>query len=154
MSLDIPMRREGSHLVPVDAVAARLYAMSIPEPNSGCLLWLGTASKGYGYLRLNGKMQIASRVSYQTFVGEVGDHHVCHHCDNTYCIEPNHLFLGDVISNMADREAKGRTWKKLTNEQVRIVRSSADKGYELAERYGVSQALISIVRSGKWRGHQ
>lgn len=146
MSIEIPMKRED--------VIARLDAMSIPEPNSGCLLWLGSVSKGYGYIRVDGKMSIASRVSYRVYIGEPGENDVCHSGDNTYCIEPNHLFLGNAQANMDDREAKGRTWKKLTNMQVRIIRGSADKGCDLAEQYGVSQSLISIIRSGKWRAHQ
>lgn len=146
MSIEIPMRRED--------IAALLDGLSIPEPNSGCRLWLGSVSKGYGYVSLNGKMRIASRVSYETYIGPLGGNDACHHCDNTYCIEPTHLFAGDALANMADRESKGRTWKKLTNEQVRLIRDSAEKGFILADRYGVSQSLISIIRNRKWRSHQ
>lgn len=145
MTIEIPMRREGQLLI---------EGRSIPEPNSGCWLWLGTASKGYGYLKFNGKMRIASRVSHLVFKDNPGDLDVCHTCDNTYCVNPDHLFLGNAQANMDDREAKGRTWKKLTNEQVGIIRSSKAKGCDLAAFYGVSQSLISIVRNKKWRAHQ
>jgi len=48
-------------------------------------------------------------VSWELSNGEIPDgFHVCHHCDNPCCINPDHLFLGTVADNMHDRDAKGR----------------------------------------------
>ena len=32
----------------------------------------------------------------------------CHRCDNTFCINTDHLFVGTGKENMADASAKGR----------------------------------------------
>lgn len=90
-------------------VSTLLYQSSIPEPNSGCLIWLGDTIKGYGVLRWEGRRFYASRVAYfVAFNNDPGRMHVCHRCDTPSCINPAHLFLGDNSVNTADRHAKGR----------------------------------------------
>lgn len=147
------MRRDGNRLAPIDTMRLqrRIEAFSIPEPNSGCWIWIGCQSKGYGYLRQGGKMKIASRMSYAAFRCDPGDAQVLHRCDFPPCVNPDHLFLGTIQNNMDDRELKGRTWKKLSNDDVAAIRSSTEKGIDLAIKYGVSGALISIVRNYKFR---
>ncbi len=82
---------------------------------------------------------------------EAGDAQVLHRCDFPPYVNPDHLFLGTLQNNMDDRELKGRTWKKLSNDDVAAIRSSTGKGIDLAIKYGVSGALISIVRNYKFR---
>jgi hypothetical protein len=52
-----------------------IEARYIPEPNTGCWLWLGTvnAKNGYGYAPMGrrGKTALAHRVSYAAFVGPI-----------------------------------------------------------------------------------
>lgn len=89
----------------------RLVAHSVPEPNSGCLLWLGKVHKtsGYAQVWLNGRHRNAHRVAYEVAKGPVPEGMmVCHHCDNPACIEPAHLYAGTAQTNHDDMVRRSR----------------------------------------------
>lgn len=93
---------------------ADFESMFIPEPNSGCWLWLGGLSpRGYGNKRLpkseGQRTRIASRVAYHIYKGPVPDGmFVCHTCDVRSCVNPDHLWLGTNSDNIRDARDKGR----------------------------------------------
>jgi hypothetical protein len=76
-----------------------------------CWLWSGAVSPGgYGQIYHNGKNQRAHRLMWSSRHGQIpGKMVVCHRCDNPLCARPDHLFLGTLAENNADRHAKGRT---------------------------------------------
>ena len=115
---------------------------------------------GYGQFHLNGKTAYAHRVAYEIAYGLFPkEAFVMHSCDNRKCVNPAHLSLGTFDLNMADmvdkkRQAHGarNSHAKLAPDQVRAIRSEVGTHTEIAARYGVSQALISMVRSGRiWK---
>lgn len=71
----------------------RFWSKVIPEPNSGCWLWLGYAAPlGYGSFRTGQDMSAAHRVSYLTLVGEIPIGLVLDHlCRVRCCVNPVHL---------------------------------------------------------------
>ena len=71
----------------------RLTNLSIPEPNSGCRLFLGRIRKdGYGSIRYRGKMCLAHKAAYEDAVGPVADgHELDHLCSVRACTELTHL---------------------------------------------------------------
>lgn len=78
------------------SMAERLVNLSIPEPNSGCTLWLGSLDRdGYGQVALGPRgasPAMAHRAAYETFVGPIPQGlEIDHTCTNRACINPFHL---------------------------------------------------------------
>ena len=68
----------------------------IPEPNSGCWLWLAATmtQKGYEYgvFRVTGRTLRAHRFSYEREKGPIPEGlELDHLCRNPYCVNPDHL---------------------------------------------------------------
>lgn len=83
----------------------------IPEPNSGCWIWLGhlSGSKGYGYLNVAGKPTRAHRFSYELHKGKIPDGLVIDHiCNSPWCVNPDHLEAVSQKTNMERGANTGR----------------------------------------------
>lgn len=160
------------------SIAARIEQNSIPEPNSGCWLWLKyiMPTTGYGMIR-NGKITLLShRASYEAFVGAIpAGFFVCHKCDNRACVNPEHLFVGTAADNHSDMVRKGRQRSvgpdkalrgtrhpknKLSDEQVKQIRADWETKTSLtdafcdeaAAKFNVSHSLIKkIVYRTNWK---
>lgn len=138
----------------------------MPEPNSGCWLWLAAVRRrGYGIVSLEGPNfgnGVAHRVSWEIYRGPIPKGlSVLHRCDVPSCVNPDHLFLGTPLDNVTDMLAKGRAkpvrgeahhTTHLTDEDVYAIRASDIPGHALATTYSVSQSTISHIRNCKsWR---
>jgi hypothetical protein len=132
---------------------SKLLALSFPEPNSGCWLWMGTVTNnGRPHVLLGtGRLLTAYRVAYEFFVGPIPDGmFVCHRCDVPICVNPDHLFLGTHADNMADMARKGRGAKptggkrlgrELTAKMVRLVQNGHPV-ISVAKRFGVTNSAV------------
>lgn len=145
-------------------IAQRLKYYSIPEPNSGCHLWLASTVRGYGQIRCEGKQRKAHRVAWEVANGRpVPDGLcVCHKCDVRACVNPDHLFLGTLKDNYDDMARKGRravlrgekgTNARLTVEQVVAIRADRRLLREIAADYGIDQAHVSQIKLRKRWAH-
>lgn len=149
----------------VERIRALLDERSMPEPNSGCLLWLGYGrDKGYGRFKIADHNISAHRAAFALRHGSIpAGLSVCHECDVPWCINQDHLFLGTNKDNIADRQQKGRTvgprhvgedrpQSRLTDDRVREILTSLEDSASLARRFDVSRTTVSNVRLGKtWR---
>lgn len=88
----------------------------IPEPNSGCWIWIAsTSNSGYGKFRINDNIPHSSahRASWIIHNGPIKKGlNVCHKCDVKLCVNPKHLFLGTTKENVHDMLNKGRHFYK------------------------------------------
>lgn len=145
-----------------NTVAERLDYFSMPEPNSGCLLWLGGSvhTFGYGQIKMGGRMSYAHVLQWERHHGPVPKGmYVCHKCDMPACIEPSHLFLGTMADNLADMRAKGRhihgerhPQAKLNAAAIPAIRADIRRHDLIAKDHGVTKGLISQVKRGLiWR---
>lgn len=116
----------------------------------------------WGYPRASdgaGKYQRGHRLAYRLFCGKLGNGEwVLHKCGNASCINPHHLYIGTPQQNQDDAKRHGTTASefrlpktKLSNEQVREIKASSLRNYELCKIYGVSKSVISNIRAGKTR---
>lgn len=74
------------------------------ETNS-CWIWTGTRQKcgGHGAFWFRNKIWKAQRVSWVFFRGEIPPGMmVLHKCNVSYCVNPDHLYLGTHTDNMRD----------------------------------------------------
>lgn len=73
--------------------------------------WLGARKgNGYGIIYRDGKFVMPHRVVWSIANGrEIPEGMiVMHSCDNRWCVNPEHLSLGDNSANVRDMVAKGR----------------------------------------------
>lgn len=143
-------------------IVERFEKFVMPEPMSGCHLWTGAQFKdGYGAFSFYGKPTSAHVVAFIMYYGERPEQ-CCHRCDNSGCVNPQHLYSGNHESNTQDRVARKRTAKlfgedhagsKLTWDQARDIRVRLQTRRVtvkyLAKQYGVSETTIRKIRDNE-----
>lgn len=126
-------------------------SISSEHVNTPCWPWTGKLAKGYGMLGVPGESKgirvQAHRISWAAEHGYVPRLFICHRCDNSRCVNPDHLFPGSPRDNVADmvyksRQAKGsrNNLHKLTESEVidmRKLRSSGKTYKAIGALYGV-----------------
>jgi hypothetical protein len=73
-----------------------------------CIVWIGHKdAHGYGQIRMGGKWKKAHRVNYELHKGAIPIGLVImHKCDNTSCINIEHLSAGTQTENIMDMHSK------------------------------------------------
>ena len=118
----------------------RIERWSMPEPNSGCWLWLGSIDDcGYGKMR-GGRddpgESLAHRVSFKFHVGPIPDGlELDHKCRTRCCVNPYHLRAVTHAVNVAESD-------RTTNHRNRI-KTHCLRGHEFSPENTVIE---------KWNG--
>lgn len=94
-------------------ITDQIISLSIPEPNTGCWLWLGWAWEApvelRPFIKIDGAVLRANRVSLEAFKGLIpAGLYACHTCHNTMCVNPDHLYAGTAKQNTDDMMRAGR----------------------------------------------
>lgn len=127
-----------------------------------CWEWKGNAHPaGYGKFWEGDRTVYAHRFSYALAHGLTSDSplDIRHSCDNPSCVNPAHLSLGTAQDNADDKVSRGRSLKgvkhnltHLTEEDVKYIRTSEERGIDLAKKFNVTKAAISSIRTGRnWK---
>jgi hypothetical protein len=130
----------------------------------GCWKWTGSVSRRYGMFKVNKKVRRANRVAYELWNGSIPDGlHILHSCDNTLCVNPQHLRVGTNTENVADRHERNR-WanmkgtnnsnSKLNEDDVEWIRVIV--GFysltDIARMYNISITTIWAIKNNKlWK---
>jgi hypothetical protein len=165
----------------LDGLPDRIARRIAIDGATGCWNWTSPNSlvgRGRGYVSINGKPMLHHRAVWTLLVGAIPKGaYLCHHCDNPRCCNPDHLYVGDSKTNVADMVSRGRHWTrsdlvrarevgrvtgsqndwargmanpkaKLADEQVAAIRASTVGSRALAQQYGVHRTTIQRIRSG------
>ena len=94
-------------MMPTVAEARQLAeARSVPEPNTGCWLWLGDVGrKDYARITVNRKSMRVSRLILGLTDRRVQARHTC---DTPLCVNPEHLLPGTNSDNVRDAVRRKR----------------------------------------------
>ena len=125
-----------------------------------CWPWIAHRNgDGYGKFRVSSEsVEGAHRVAFKLSGGVLTDEDpdALHECDNPPCCNPSHLFAGNSTINNRDRKQKGRSAvgekagrARLTEDQVRGIRSSGKTIRELAKIHGVHFNTVQAVKARK-----
>lgn len=135
-----------------------------------CWNWIKSvrsSSNPYGQIRYQGKIWIASRLSWVHHRGPIPEGLcVLHKCDNPKCINPEHLYLGTNKDNTKDILDRGRRQdqrgernpnRRLSTEDVEKIKAMlTDKirQKDIAAKFGVTQSCVSHINTRRNRTHE
>lgn len=129
---------------------------------NGCMIWLGALTNS-GYPKAGGIESKTMMVHRYVALGHdrPTDTVVMHTCDNSLCINPEHLVVGTQTENNLDSYDKGRKsgykhpFRKLTVDDVEEIRrlwgSRQLTQGRIGKQFGIGQSTVSkIVNDEDW----
>jgi hypothetical protein len=158
------------------SVIDRIYEKIIKDSNTGCWNFIGATNKekGYGLIKIENRtvrvhryiwwyFMLRDSISWKNFIESYLGLEVCHKCDNTICINPEHLFIGTHLDNIRDCRNKKRIVlpkihgeqrynAKLTESQVLEIYKMEGSNKKIAEIFCIDASLVSRIKSGEsWK---
>jgi hypothetical protein len=126
-----------------------------------CMIWRHSSDGRHGTVLIGTKKYLTHRLAWEKANRQAvpDGMQVLHRCDRPACIAPSHLRVGTHQDNMDDKVVRGRQPRgvqsrqaKLTEEQVRQVRSAPGRHADIARRFGISADQVgTIKRREQWQ---
>ena len=139
---------------------------AIGADTDACIPWpFAKTVAGYGKITINGILKgVPSEVLLRSGWSKPSQRHVAAHspevCHNPACINPRHLRWATPSENMADRILDGTANRGsrhgnavLTETDIPAIRSDVRSPAKIAADFGVSEATVRDVLSGRTWGH-
>jgi len=129
------------------------------NPTTNCWEWKIPiwAKFRYGTFSVKGKYKKAHIASYEHFNNTLVPYGIVvrHKCNNSCCVNPEHLVLGTQIDNAEDMFKSGRAYIHVSRETVdKIIEDYKTGNFttrQLAAKYGCSNCAVSKYINGKRR---
>ena len=127
--------------------------------NTQCWAWIGDKDKnGYARCKLNGSDVYMHRLMAGLL--DAPSHvFACHHCDNPSCINPEHIYAGDVQSNSDDMVDRGRCSMHRLQWTEKDAQEAIDMYYggmtmkKVGDCFGVAKSTVKYLLDGKTLPH-
>ena len=142
----------------------------LQKENNGCIRCISHCTDNDGYVRIKykGKHDRLFRVLYEKENGAIPKGNLLRHlCNNSWCVNVNHLEIGTSKDNYEDMVKCGRSKvgkntpgmlgtnnpaSKLNENDIKTIYLSDLKNSQLAKDYGVSKTTISYIKRKKqWK---
>lgn len=119
------------------------------DPDTGCWIWQGSISCGYGKLSYNGKSpEWAHRAYYHYVYGDIpGGQDLHHTCRNRICVNPDHLEL--LTPRAHGREAEAAKLNLVQVNEIRRRLAAGEGNTRLANEFGVTRQTIGDIKFGR-----
>ena len=116
------IRTRNPFYIKTDNPEERFMNYIIKDENNGCWNWRASKDpENYGIFSFKSKQYRAHRWSYQRWVGElIPGMHIDHLCNNTSCVNPEHL------EQVTERENQLRKFHSIEKVKEIMHESSAD----------------------------
>lgn len=137
---------------------------SLVNRSGACWLWTGSLTAlSYGVFtgRIDGvNFDKAHRYSWALHNGPIPEgKHVLHRCDNRWCVNPEHLWIGTQAENVEDALKKGRHvagsrvgTSRFDDETIIAIRMADGPIADVARQFGCDYThVMRIQRSDCWK---
>jgi len=128
---------------------ADIRSRIVVDDQTGCWVWTGQKSDGYGRVKYRNRFQRVHVLLYREMVGPVPDGlELDHKCRNRSCVNPSHL---EPVTNLENHRRSPQA--KLDASLIPEIREMAKRMShgQISAHFGVSRSLISrIIRGERW----
>lgn len=121
---------------------SKVMGRTTRNPLTGCLLWSGPTTKGYGKVWMGSRAEFIHRVAYVATKGPIPPgHDIDHRCRTRNCVEPAHL---EAVTR-AENLRRGMGLAAVTNRTKTCKRGHAFVAKNLYQRGGKRQCRLCVL---------